>query len=120
MKLKNSKPLFIENSKIPGLLSYLSPISISAITLGPIVLSAGEMSDATKRHETIHWQQYIELGIIGFIILYFAYWLFGLIKYRDGGVAYMQIPFEQEAYSNHHDVVYLLNRKRYHWWSYKV
>ena len=78
------------------------------------------MSDATKRHETIHWQQYIELGIIGFIILYFAYWLFGLIKYRDGGIAYMQIPFEQEAYSNHNDVVYLLNRKRYNWWSYKI
>jgi len=120
MKLKNSKPLFIENSKIPVILSRLSPITISAITLGPIVLSSGEMSDATKRHETIHWQQYIELGIIGFIVLYFAYWLFGMIKYRDGEIAYMQIPFEQEAYSNHDDISYLASRKRFKWLSYKV
>ena len=120
MNLKLSKPWFFENSKIPVWLSYFAPISIGAITLGPFVISRDEMSETTKRHETIHWQQYIELGIIGFVILYFAYWLFGMIKYRDGSIAYRQIPFEQEAYSNHEDTVYLLNRKRYHWWSYKV
>ena len=120
MNLRNSIPWFIENSKIPVWMSYMSPITIHAITLGPLVLSAGEMSDGTKRHETIHWQQYIELGIVGFIILYFAYWFIGLVKYRNGAKAYMSIPFEQEAYGNHDDEVYLLNRKRYHWRNYKV
>ena len=94
--------------------------TLGAITLGPVVISRDTMTEATKRHETIHWQQYIELGIVGFIVLYFAYWFFGLVKYRDGAKAYMQIPFEQEAYANHNDTVYLLNRKRYFWRSYKV
>ena len=120
MNLKCSQPWFIENSRIPIWLSYLAPINIGAITLGPVVISRDKMSEQTKRHETIHWQQYIELGIIGFPILYFLFWLIALIKYRDGKVAYMMIPFEQEAYDNDEDYVYLLNRKRYRWWSYKV
>ena len=35
--MKHWKPLFIENSKIPVWLSYIAPIDIGAITLGPIV-----------------------------------------------------------------------------------
>ena len=60
--MKHWKPLFIENSKIPVWLSYIAPIDISAITLGPIVISRDEMSEITKRHETIHYQQYLELS----------------------------------------------------------
>ena len=114
---KYSKPYFIENSKIPVWLSYVAPIDIGAITLGPVVISREQMSDQTKRHETIHWQQYIELGIIGFPILYIVYWIIGLLKYRDGALAYAMIPFEQEAYSNDSDEVYLLNRNRYEWYK---
>ncbi len=51
------KPIFIENSKIPVWLSKLAPIEISAITLGPIVLSRGKISEKTKLHETIHFMQ---------------------------------------------------------------
>jgi len=113
--LKTSRPIFIENSMLPKILSFFSPISIGAITLGPLVFSRGEMSEETKNHESIHWQQYIETGIIGFIILYFIYWIIGLIKYKDGGVAYMLIPFEQEAYENEKNQFYLLQRKRFNW-----
>lgn len=120
INLKLLKPWFFENSKIPVWLSYFAPIDIGAITLGPFVISRNEMSDVTKRHETIHWQQYIELGVLGFPVLYLLYWLMGLWKYRDGKVAYMMIPFEQEAYSNDEDFTYLVNRKRYKWWSYKI
>jgi hypothetical protein len=121
MNLKLSKPIFIENSKIPIWLSYIAPINISAITLGPFVLSRTELSDQTKNHETIHWQQYLDCLIIGFPILYLLYWLYGLAKYRgDGTIAYAQIPFEQEAYQNDDNWVYLLNRKRYAWTKYKV
>ena len=68
--MKNWKPLFIENSKIPVWLSYLAPIDIGAITLGPVVISRGEMSEQTKRHETIHFQQYLELAFVGFLVMY--------------------------------------------------
>ena len=120
MNLKISKPWFVENSKIPVILSFFAPITISAITLGPIVFSRDKMSDTTKNHEAIHWQQYIELGIIGFPILYVLFWLFGYAKYRDGKLAYAMIPFEQEAYEFESDELYLIKRKRYNWVKIKI
>ena len=78
--MKNWKPLFIENSKIPVWLSKISPIEIWAITLGPIILSREEMNEQTKRHETIHFQQYLELLFIGFIILYFIFWIINAVS----------------------------------------
>jgi hypothetical protein len=116
--MKNWKPLFIENSKIPVWLSYLAPIEIGAITLGPIVISRNEMSEITKRHETIHFQQFLEFAFVGFIILYFGYWLWNLIRGDDKQAAYFNIPFEKEAYYNDEKENYLENRKRYSWIHY--
>ena len=116
--MKNWKPLFIENSKIPVLLSYLAPIDIGAITLGPIVISRGEMDEVTKRHETIHFQQFLELAFVGFVVLYYGFWLWNLIRGDNGESAYYNIPFEKEAYANHENPVYTLNRKRYAWIRY--
>jgi len=120
MPLRSSMPVFIENSKLPVILSYVSPINIEAITIGPLVFSRGIMSARTKNHEAIHWQQYIETAIIGFVLLYFIYWLVGLIKYRSGSIAYTQIPFEQEAYQNDDNQIYLAQRKRYNWIKRKI
>ena len=116
--MKNWKPLFIENSKIPVWLSYLAPIDIGAITLGPIVISRGEMSETVKRHETIHYQQYLELAFVGFIILYLGWWALNLLKGQGGDDAYFNIPFEREAYYNDEDEDYLENRKRFAWTHY--
>lgn len=118
--MKNWKAIFIENSYIPKVLSVISPIEITAITLGPFVFCSGEVSEITKNHENIHWQQYLELGIIGFVLFYFFYYFIGLVKYKSGKSAYLMIPFEQEAYSNHDNLDYLKNRKRYCWFKYKV
>ena len=118
--MRNWKPWFFENSRLPVILSLFAPITIGAITIGPLVFSRGEMSEVTKNHEAIHWQQYLETGILGFIILYLFYWLVGLIKYRDGQKAYYQIPFEQEAYTHHEDMNYCQTRKRYSWIRRKV
>lgn len=116
--MKHWKPLFIENSKIPVYLSKIAPIEIGAITLGPIVISRGEMSETTKRHETIHFQQFLELGFIGFVILYFGWWVWNILEGKDGQTAYYDIPFEREAYANHEDEQYLENRKRFSWTRY--
>ena len=113
--LRNSRPWFFENSKVPVVLSYLAPITIGAITIGPLVFSRGEMSDITKNHESIHWQQYIETGILGFIILYYSFYFWNLLRYRDGELAYYMIPFEKEAYDNDDNLEYLTTRKRYSW-----
>ena len=113
--LRDSKPWFFENSKVPVFLSYFTPITIGAITIGPLVFSRGEMSEVTKNHETIHWQQYIECGIIGFIFLYYLFYAINFLRYRDGKMAYYQIPFEKEAYDNDNNLDYLETRKRYAW-----
>jgi len=113
---RNSKPWFFENSKIPVVLSFFTPITIGAITIGPLVFSRDKISDRTKNHETIHWQQYIETGIIGFIILYYLFYFLNWLRYRDGEIAYYMIPFEKEAYDNDENFNYLKTRKRYSWW----
>jgi hypothetical protein len=116
--MKNWKPLFIENSKIPVWLSYIAPIDIGAITLGPIVISRDEMSETTKRHETIHFQQFLELAFVGFPIFYYGFWLLNLLKGDDSESAYYNIPFEKEAYYNDADQNYLQKRKRFSWIHY--
>lgn len=113
--MKNWKPIFIENSKLPVWLSYVSPITIGAITLGLFVFSRDIMTDRTKRHETIHFQQFLELGFVFFIFLYVFYWLRNLGRGLTGSEAYYEIPFEKEAYDNDFDETYLENRKRFAW-----
>ena len=117
--MKNWKPIFVENSKIPVWLSYVSPITIGAITMGFIVFSRGEMSEQTKRHETIHFQQFLEMGFVGFLLLYLFYWLRNLGKGMSGSQAYYEIPFEKEAYENDANTEYLTYRKRYSWRFYE-
>ena len=114
--MRNWKPIYIENSRILVWLSYLAPISIQAITLGVIVISRDEMSEVTKNHETIHFQQYLETLFLGFLILYFWDWFIGFVKYRDGRKAYLSIRAEQEAYKNQENLEYLpTDRKRWCW-----
>ena len=119
--MKNWKPIFIENSRIPVWLSKLSPITIGAITLGLLVISRDEMSDQTKNHETIHYQQYLDLFFIGFIPLYLWDWAWGLWHHGKGNIAYYSIRAEQEAYVNDKNFAYLQERKRWSWiTNYKV
>ena len=127
--LKTWKPLFIENSRVPGWLSKIAPLEIYAICLGPVVFVRRSVSPELRRHETIHWQQMIELLIIGHMLLYGWDWIKGRIKYRKdfkgyasaGNKAYYQTRAEQEAYRCASDELYLEKRKRWQWlWNYYV
>lgn len=113
--MKNWKPIYIENSKIPVLLSYFAPIDIWAVSFGWFVWCRGEMSEVIKRHECIHFQQQLELAFAGQWILYALSWLHGLWKYRDPAVAYRENIFERESFSNDYIEDYLENRPRYAW-----
>lgn len=115
MQLKQKEPWFFENSKIPVWLSKLAPINIWAISFGLWVWCRGEMSERTKRHETIHFQQQLELLFVGQWVLYITFWLIGLIRYRDGKKAYRENPFEREAFDNDEKPNYLRNRARWAW-----
>ena len=114
------KPLFFENSKVPVILSKLAPININAITLGPFVFSRGTLSERVKRHETIHFEQYLETLFIGFLLIYLYDYIRSGFKLGFNREAYLNIRFEQEAYANDSDVDYLENRKRFAWLKYKL
>ena len=116
--ISKAKPFMIENSKVPVFLSYFAPITIWAISFGPFVWCRGVMSETTRRHETIHFQQQLEMLFVFQLIAYGLFWLFNVVKYRDGAKAYREIPFEREAYSNEKKFTYLEKRKRYAWVSY--
>jgi hypothetical protein len=109
------KPICFENSKVPLVLSKLAPIEIWAISLGPFVWCKGVLSEKIRNHETIHFQQQLELLFIGQWLLYLLAYLVGLVKHRSGAKAYRQNPFEQEAYDNDDNLDYLSERKRYSW-----
>ena len=57
LSIRHWKPLFIQHQPILICLSYLAPIEIHAITLGPIVISKNKIGEVTKNHESIHFQQ---------------------------------------------------------------
>ena len=118
--MKKWTPIFIENSKIPVWLSYIAPIEIKAISIGIFVWCRSSMSSITKRHETIHFQQQLELLFLPFYILYVLGWLYGLWKYRDAAVAYRENVFERESFASDYIEGYLETRSRYAWvkhWS---
>ena len=113
--------VFFEHSKVPVVLSWFSPLSkIWAITLGPFIFCQGKINPRTKLHETIHWEQYKELWVLGFLFLYGLFYLAAYKKYRDLHLAYYMIPFEQEAYDKDQDRNYLNNRKKFAWTKYKI
>ena len=110
------RPIIIQNSNIPKYLSIF--INIYAITLHPFIICRGEMDDRTLNHEKIHLAQQKELWIIGFYLLYVYYWLRGKMQGQSSLIAYLNIPFEVEAYSNENNQFYLLTRKRNSWRKY--
>ena len=116
--MKNWKPFYIENSRVPVILSMFAPINIWAISFGFWVWCRGEMSEKTKRHECIHFQQQLELGFALQWVIYAFSYLYYWVKLKDTQEAYYAIEFEREAYGNESDQDYLKNRKRYAWVKY--
>jgi len=113
--MKKWKPIFIENSIVPVILSKIAPIEIGAITLGFIVFARSTLSEQTKLHETIHFQQFLETLFIPFVLIYFYDYVKNYIIFKDGKLAYFNIRAEQEAYVNDVNPAYLNQRKRYRW-----
>ncbi len=120
--MKQLKPWFFEYSKVPAILSKVAPINIGAITIFCFVFSRGKIWPETKRHETIHFQQYLETFVIGFLLIYLFDFLWAAIISGKGFSrdAYLAIRFEQEAWAMDKDVDYLKNRKRFSWLSYPL
>ena len=115
-------PKFYENSKLPKFLSKFAPIDIWAITLGPFVFCRGELSEKTKRHETIHFLQYKELFYIGFLAIYLFDYLWAAIVKKKGfsRESYLSIRFEQEAWERDDQEDYIPKREKFAWKKYPL
>ena len=113
--MKSLKPIFIENSVIPKILSFLAPIRINAIALFPFVFSRSKMFPSTKRHESIHFQQQLETLVLGFYFFYLFDFLRNLSKGQKARDAYLNIRAEKEARENQHTEDYLDSRRRWQW-----
>jgi len=61
-------------------------------------------------HEQIHLRQQIELFIVFFYLWYGLEYFFRLIQYKNKQLAYRNISFEREAYTNEKDPQYLHRR----------
>ena len=109
--------MIIKNSKIPRYLSFF--ISSYAIALWPFIFIRDEGDKQTIVHEKIHLRQQVELGILGFYLLYAGFWLYYLAKTRNSYIAYYEIPFEKEAFAcQSMGDKYLKNRQLYSWINY--
>lgn len=85
---------------------------IEGIALWPFVLVRGlEPTKNLLRHERIHLRQQSEMLVIPFYIWYALEWLIRLTYYRNAHLAYMNISFEREAYTNEKEEDFLENRK---------
>jgi hypothetical protein len=102
--------------KFKGFLCHVSFLWVDGIALFPFILvkrkSPGRL---LLNHECIHLRQQLEMGLVFFYVWYFAEYLIRLIQHRVHYLAYMNISFEREAYSNEGDFDYLTKRK---WWAF--
>jgi len=97
----------------------LPPKKFNGIVIYPFIFAhPNGLNERQLNHELIHIKQQRELLVIPFYILYLVEFLFRLIQYRNPSLAYYNISFEREAYTNERKVGYLENRKWYSWMKY--
>ena len=119
--LKKLRPFVIYSDNFLNAMSIL--MTIGGMSLFPVVILREKYNSEdefwnlrgqkTINHESIHFQQQLELGVLPFYFIYVLEYLLKLPFY--GSKAYENISFEREAYENDEDLEYLDNRTRYCW-----
>lgn len=100
---------------------HFPPKGYKAITLGSVIIvrKPNHLDTTDYNHECIHWEQYKELLIVFFWVLYVLNFIFNMFRYKfNWHTAYKNICFENEAYYNQFDIDYITNRKHYSWIKY--
>lgn len=100
---------------------YLTPKWVRGITLFPFIVLS-EKSDRDNavllNHEKIHIRQQLEMLVLPFFIIYVTEFLVGYLKYKNWQLAYRNISFEREAYTNEKDLHYLKQRSFWNFLKY--
>jgi hypothetical protein len=66
-------------------------------------------------HELIHFWQQVELLFVFHWLLYITFYVAGRLNGKNHDEAYMNIPFEKEAYSFEKDYQYISHRNPFAW-----
>jgi len=100
---------------------YLIPKGYRGMAVFPFVLMKYDFDKTNQtfvNHEKIHLRQQIEMLVLPFFIFYFLEYLVRLIQYKNAALAYRNISFEREAYTNETDFDYLKNRSFFQFLKY--
>ncbi|MDN3666088.1 hypothetical protein ACFFU1_04835 [Algibacter miyuki] len=92
---------------------YIVPKGYAGVTLFPFIfLKQQSMTTNTVlvNHEKIHLKQQLELLVIPFYMWYVLEFIYRLFQYKKWHMAYKNISFEKEAYSNESTLDYLKQR----------
>jgi len=92
---------------------YLVPKGYLGLAFYPFVfLKSNDLKINTilVNHENIHLKQQLELLVLPFYLVYFIEFLFRLFQYKNWYLAYRNISFEREAYTNERRLDYLNHR----------
>jgi UDP-galactopyranose mutase len=92
---------------------HIVPKEYLGIAIFPFVFlkdKALKVDGILINHENIHLRQQIELLIVPFYILYGLEFLVRLFQYKKGELAYRNISFEREAFTNEFNLNYLKQR----------
>jgi hypothetical protein len=100
---------------------YLLAKGYKGISLWPFVVLRHKEAAGDKvflNHERIHFIQQQELLVLPFYVFYLAEFFWRYIMYQNFYMAYRNISFEREAYSNEKNLKYCENRKIWAFSSY--
>lgn len=95
---------------------YLVPNGYNGLTIYPFVfLKRKQLKEDVflLNHEAIHLKQQLELLILPFFVWYLLEYIIRFFQYKNAFLAYKNISFEREAYSNDSNLNYL--KKRCFW-----
>lgn len=101
---------------IPVVSRFLVHRYYNGITLWPFVIMRHKRLRGNSvfiNHEKIHLRQQIELMILPFYLWYVMEFIVRIFQYKNWDLAYRNISFEREAYTNEKDLNYL--KKRSFW-----
>lgn len=92
---------------------YFIPKGYRGMALFPFVFIkySGDKKNAVfLNHERIHLRQQLELLFFPFFVWYFLEFSLRWMQYKNFNLAYRNISFEREAYTNEKDFDYLNRR----------
>ncbi len=97
---------------------YFIPKGYRGMAVFPFVImkfSGDKKNKVFLNHERIHLRQQLELLIFPFFVWYLLEFVLRFIQYKNFDLAYRNISFEREAYTNEKDFDYL---KRKSFWRF--